>query len=248
MAAEPAYNHHHNLPYTKWKCQFCAKDNDSIQIICTGCYQQKTVQQFESFETHHANAASLQLNDIEIDNDKAVAIEDISKKTNYSNIAQKCGKIFILFVSFMWLFLSSFTLTGFVLSFTKKEAMFRISFIFFNWFMTIINLPPIMRYLLKSLKIYQPQMDQFHNKCIYFLNRFMYFIVFIGLNILNTALIINRLQNLACFFIGIYNIILAFRLGAYLAIRQRSKFHMVHFCMLSMLNMLHNFIVYIYIQ
>eukprot|EP01083_Nonionella_stella_P135262 411470_1 len=131
----------------------------------------------------------------------------------------------------LWLLLTSFTLTGFVFAF-YWDIMFRFSFIAFSWFITIVNLPFIIRPILKSFTLYHENMDQFNTKCVFCCNRFMH-VIFLCLNIITTVLLIGDNQGkfwMACFFIGIHNVIFAFKFGTYLAMRSRaSKFHGTHF-------------------
>lgn len=177
----------------------------------------------DDFYSEYA-AASPKQQQQQVDTEK----EEALKKNINQNETNIFCKICIMLITLIWLILSSFSLTGFVLAFTQKEIMFRVSFLLFNWFMTLTNFPPILRVILKALKLYHPQIDEFNYKCIYIAHRFMY-VIFICVNIVNSTLLLNNTFFLACFFIGIYNIILAFRLGAYLSIRERGRFHLAHF-------------------
>ena len=141
-------------------------------------------------------------------------------------------KSLIPLLTFLWLILSSFTLVGLILAFYGKTVMFKYSFVSFSWFMTFCNQPFVFYPILKAMSLYHRKMDDL-NQCQYIFHRSMY-AFFIFINMCNTYLLIAFPSWFsACLLIGFYNVILAFKFGAYLSLNTRGtfRFHTAHFCM-----------------
>ena len=157
-------------------------------------------------------------------------MDEISKQIEEQSLRHQCLALFIVC---SWLILTAFTLVGFVYAFTGKEQMFRYSFFGYIWFMTITNLPPIMRTILKSLRLYHDKMYKFDNLCSVICHVSIY-CTFLSINIINSFLLLTNYNEgvyVAFPLFGIYTFFLGLRLGAYLSIRLRSRFHLFHFSM-----------------
>eukprot|EP01084_Bolivina_argentea_P274087 467067_1 len=114
----------------------------------------------------HANANSEQFNQ-PLQNSTEIKLHNLEVELHNLDTmqSQKTDYIYCILsiIILLWLSLSAFTLIGFIWAFGGYEILFRVSFFFFSWFMTFINLPFVIRPLLNGMTLWYPMMDEFNH-------------------------------------------------------------------------------------